>query len=127
AGVVVVTFQGQLADLQLRPVLMAVAAASVFGVGLVASSQAGRALGPYWTILIARVVGVAVVVAPMVAARRLAWPGAALWLVAFSGVAEVTGFVGYVVGARHGVAVPAVLGSQFAAVAAIISYVAFGE
>jgi transporter family protein len=127
AGVVVVTFHGEIADLRLRPALMAGAAASVFGIGLVATSQAGRVLGPYWTILIARVVGMAVVVAPMVLARRLARPGAAVWLVAFSGIAEVVGFVGYVVGARHGVAVPAVLGSQFAAVAAVISYFAFGE
>jgi transporter family protein len=127
AGVVVVTFQGRLADLHLRPVLLAASAASVFGVGLVASSQAGRALGPYWTILIARVVGVAVVVVPMAASRRLARPGRALWLVAYSGVAEVAGFIGYVIGARHGVAIPAVLASQFAAIAAIISFFAYGE
>ena len=127
AGVVVVTFQGQVADLHLRPVVMAVGAASVFGVGLVASGQAGKAIGPYWTILIARIVGLVLVVLPMVWARRLRWPGAALWLVVFSGIAEIAGFVGYVVGARHGVAVPAVLASQFAAVAAVISYFAFGE
>ncbi len=127
AGVVVVTFQGQVADLHLRPVLMAVGAASVFGVGLVASGQAGKAIGAYWTILIARIVGLVLVVLPMAWARRLRWPGPALWMVVFSGIAEIAGFVGYVVGAQHGVAVPAVLASQFAAVAAVISYFAFGE
>ena len=71
--------------------------------------------------------GLVLVVLPMVWARRLRWPGAALWMVVFSGIAEIAGFVGYVVGARHGVAVPAVLASQFAAVAAVISYFAFGE
>ena len=126
-GVVIVTFRGRIADLQLRPALMAFTAASVFGVGLVASSQAGRSIGPFWTILIARVVGVAIVVVPMLLSRRLALPGLALWMVVFSGFAEVAGFMGYVIGARHGVAVPAILASQFAAVAAILSFVAYGE
>src|SRR5260221_609366 len=48
-------------------------------------------------------------------------------LAVVSGLAEVTGFAGYIIGARDGVAVPAVLSSQFAAVAAIVSYFAFGE
>ena len=81
AGVVIVTFRGRIADLQLRPALMAFAAASVFGVGLVASSQAGRSIGPFWTILIARIVGVAIVVVPLLLSRRLPLPGLALWMV----------------------------------------------
>jgi drug/metabolite transporter (DMT)-like permease len=48
-------------------------------------------------------------------------------MVAFSGFAEVTGFAGFIIGSRDGVAVPAVLASQFAAVAAIVSYFAYGE
>ena len=52
-----------LADLHLRPSLYAIAAAALFGFGLVASSQAGEAIGPCWTILVARVVGVVFVVA----------------------------------------------------------------
>ena len=39
----------------------------------------------------------------------------------------MTGFAGYITGAQHGVAVPAVLASQFAAVAAFVSYLFFGE
>jgi drug/metabolite transporter (DMT)-like permease len=126
-GVMVVTAQARLADLHLRPALLALAAAAVFGVGLVASSQAGDAVGPLWTILAARVVGVLFVAAPLALAGRLPRPGRALWLVVFSGLAEVAGFAGYIIGARGGVAVPAVLASQFAAVAAIVSFVAFGE
>jgi drug/metabolite transporter (DMT)-like permease len=127
AGVVVVTSQARLADLQLRPALLALAAAAVFGVGLVASSRAGDAIGPFWTILVARSVGVMFVALPLALTGRLPRPGRALPLVVFSGVAEVTGFAGYIIGARDGVAVPAVLSSQFAAVAAVISFVAFGE
>jgi drug/metabolite transporter (DMT)-like permease len=127
AGVVVVTAQARLADLQLRPALLSLAAAAVFGVGLVASSRAGDAIGPFWTILVARAIGVMFVAAPLALTGRLPRPGRALPLVVFSGFAEVTGFAGYIIGARDGVAVPAVLSSQFAAVAAVISFAVFGE
>lgn len=126
-GVIVVTFHGSRADLQLRPTLYAFIAAVVFGVGLIASSQAGHAIGPLWTILVARVIGILFVVAPLALRGAFPWPGPALRLVVFSGLAEVTGFAGYIIGARDGVAVPAVLSSQFAAVAVIVSYFAFGE
>ena len=126
-GVVVVTFHGSLDDLELRPSLYAFTAAAVFGVGLIASSQAGHAIGPLWTILVARVVGVGFVVAPLMLRKDFPLPGRALPLVAFSGFAEVAGFAGYIIGSRDGVAVPAVLASQFAAVAALVSFVAYGE
>ena len=48
-------------------------------------------------------------------------------LLVVSGVAEVIGFVSFVVGARHGIAIAAVLGSQFAALAAIAAFLFFGE
>ena len=37
------------------------------------------------------------------------------------------GFVSFVLGARHGIAIAAVLGSQFAALAAIAAFLFFGE
>ena len=48
-------------------------------------------------------------------------------MVAFSALAELIGFAAYIGGSRSGVAIPAVLASQFAAVAAVVSYAAFGE
>ena len=57
AGVLLVTFHASMADIHLRPSLFAIAAAVVFGVGLVASSQAGDELGAFWTILVARIRG----------------------------------------------------------------------
>jgi drug/metabolite transporter (DMT)-like permease len=127
-GVVTVTFHGSLHDLELRPSLYAFTAAAVFGVGLIASAQAGDAIGSLWTILVARVVGLAIVVAPLLLRGDFPWPrGRALPLVIFSGFAEVAGFAGYIIGARDGVAVPAVLASQFAAVAAFASFLIFGE
>jgi drug/metabolite transporter (DMT)-like permease len=42
-------------------------------------------------------------------------------------VCEVIGFVSYALGARHGLAVSAVLASQFAALAAVAGYLLFRE
>ena len=44
-----------------------------------------------------------------------------------SGVGEVAGFASYAVGSRHGVAVSAVLASQFAALTAIGAFFLFRE
>ncbi len=126
-GVVAVTYQARLEDFHLRPALLALASAAVFGVGLIASARAGDAIGPMWTILVARAVGVVAVAIPLALSGRLVRPGRALPLVVFSGLAEVVGFAAYIIGARDGVAVPAVLSSQFAAVAAVLSFLVFGE
>jgi drug/metabolite transporter (DMT)-like permease len=127
AGVLVVTFHGSVADIHLRPSLFAIAAAGLFGIGLVASSQAGDELGAFWTILVARIMGIALIALPLLARRRLAPPGQALPLVTYSALAESGGFAAFIAGAQHSVAVAAVLASQFAAVAVFGSYVAFGE
>jgi drug/metabolite transporter (DMT)-like permease len=44
-----------------------------------------------------------------------------------AGLCEIAGMASYALGARHGIAVAAVLASQFAAVAAIGAYVLFHE
>jgi len=44
-----------------------------------------------------------------------------------SGIAEVVGFASFAVGARDGLAVTAVLASQFAAIAAVAAFVLFQE
>lgn len=126
-GVVVVTLRGSATDIHLRPSLYAFAAACFFGVNLVSSAHAGDTLGAFWTILIARIVGFAGISAPLLLRRALPLPGRTLWMVTFSAAAEVIGYVSYVTGAHHGVAIPAVLGSQFAAIATLCTFLVFGE
>jgi hypothetical protein len=65
--------------------------------------------------------------AALIAARRLRITRAALPLVVASGLAELGGFTAYAVGARHGIAVAAVLASQFAALAVIAAFLLFAE
>ena len=126
-GIFVVTLRGSATDIHLRPSLYAMAAACSFGVGLVGSSRAGTELGALWTILVARVIGLSVVALPLIVTRRLPRPGRVWWMVTFSAIAELVGFAAFIGGSQNGVAIPAVLASQFAAVAAATSYLVFGE
>jgi drug/metabolite transporter (DMT)-like permease len=128
AGIVLVTFHGRLADIHPRPSLYALVAAFIFGFGLVASSKAGAAIGPLWTILVARLVGCLLIALPLFLSGRLRVPDRLpLGMAVYSGVGEVVGFVGYIRGSQSSIAVCAVIAAQYAAVAAIGAYLAFGE
>jgi len=108
-------------------IVLAVLAALSFGVGIFATGHISASLPVGWAVLPPRLVGVAAVTIPLAVSRRLKLSRAALPLVVFTGLAEVLGFVFYAFAARHSVAVAAVLGSQFAAVAAVTAFVLLRE
>jgi len=110
-----------------RPALLAALAALSFGVGLFATGRLGASLPLGWALLPPRVVGVVAVTIPVALSRRLRLTRATVPLVVVAGLAEVVGFASYVAGARHGIAVAAVLASQFAAIASVAAYVLFRE
>ncbi len=107
--------------------LLALAAASVFGASLYATGRAGSLLPAAWVVLSARVVGTVAVAAPLALTGRLRLTRRALPLVVVAGVCEVVGFYSYTLGSRHGIAIAAVLSSQFGALAAVIAYGLFRE
>ena len=109
------------------PVVLAALAALSFGVGLFATGRLGASLPLGWVLLPPRVVGAAVVTIPLALTRRLRLTRTTVPLVVAAGLAEVVGFASYVTGARHGIAIAAVLASQFAAVASVAAYVLFRE
>jgi uncharacterized membrane protein len=111
----------------LEATLLAAAAAGSFGVGLFSTARVSNALPLVWAVIPPRIVGVVVVALPLLVTRRVRIDTAVLPLVLVSGVCEVAGFASFSVGARHGVAVSAVLGSQFAAFAALVAFVLFRE
>lgn len=111
----------------LRAIALACGAALAFGCSLYATGRVGQHLGAAWAALPPRAVGVAAIAIPLALARRWRMRRAALPYVVVGGVFEVVGFVLYAVGARHGLAVSAVLGSQFAAIAAVVGYVVWRE
>lgn len=107
--------------------LLAAAAACSFGVSLFATARVSNALPLVWAVIPPRLVGVAVVALPLFVTRRVRIEAAVVPLVITSGVCEVAGFAAYSLGARHSVAVSAVLASQFAAFAALAAFVLFRE
>jgi drug/metabolite transporter (DMT)-like permease len=111
-----------------RAALFAIAAALTFSVGLVVAGRLGQeGMPPAWVMLASRTIGVLIIALPLVLARRFRLTRAAVPLVAIAGVLEVFGGAIYVVAAGEGVAVAAVLSSQFAAIAAVAAFFLFHE
>ena len=106
---------------------LAALAALSFGVGIFATGHLSASLPVGWAVLPPRLVGVVAVTIPLAISRRLTLTRSALPLVAFTGIAEVLGFVCFAVGARDSVAITAVLGSQFAAVASVAAFLFLRE
>lgn len=107
---------------------LAVAAAASFSVGLVVAAKLGQAGIPAtWVVMVPRAVGIVGITLPLLGLGRLRVSRPAAPLVVFSGLLEALGSGLYVLAAHDGVALAAVLGSQFAAIAAIGGFVLFGE
>lgn len=111
-----------------RAALFAIAAALTFSVGLVLSGRLGaEGMPPAWVMLASRTVGVLLIVLPLVLTRRFRLTRKAVPLVVLAGILEVFGGAIYIVAASEGVAVAAVLSSQFAAIAAVGAFFLFRE
>ena len=119
--------EGAVARKQTRAALLAMAAALAFGTSLYATGRVSDELPLVWALIPARVIGVLAVALPLLATRRLAVTRDALPFVVLAGIAEVVGFAFFALGARDGIAISAVLASQFGVVAAIAAFFLFGE
>ena len=98
----------------------------VFGTSLYATGRAATTLPSSWVVLSARLIGTVALAIPLALAGRLhVVARRALPLVVAAGICEVLGFYSYTAGARHGIAVAAVLSSQFATIAAVVAYFLF--
>jgi drug/metabolite transporter (DMT)-like permease len=107
--------------------LCGVGAALSFGISLYGIGRLSGDLPAAWILLPARLAGVIGIALPLLVARRLAVPRAVVPFVVVAGVCEVIGFASFTLGAQHGIAIAAVLASQFAAVAALAAFFAFHE
>jgi drug/metabolite transporter (DMT)-like permease len=99
--------------------VLSAAAALFLGVGLYAAARVGDDAPISWLMAAGRVVGVVVIALPLAIGRRLRFDRAVLGWLVVAGVLEVVGFIGFGVGAPAGVAITAVLASQFAVVATV--------
>jgi drug/metabolite transporter (DMT)-like permease len=106
---------------------LAVVAAFSFGISLYATGHVSSSVAVPWVLLPPRLLGVLAVTLPLALSGRLRLTRPATPLVVTAGVAEVVGFASYAAGARHGIAIAAVLASQFAVFAGIGAYFLFRE
>jgi drug/metabolite transporter (DMT)-like permease len=107
--------------------VVALLAACSFGTSIYATARASADLPIAWAVAPPRILGVLFVFVPLAASSKLRLTRPSLPLVVTAGVAEVAGFALFAVGSRDGVAVAAVLASQFAAIAAVAAYFLFRE
>jgi drug/metabolite transporter (DMT)-like permease len=110
-----------------KAVLLAGGAALSFGLSLYATGRVSTEVPLVWAVLPPRVIGVVVVAIPLLLSSRIRLTRRAVALVVTSGLAEVGGYFAFAFGARHGIAVTAVIGSQFAVLSALAAYLLFGE
>ena len=110
-----------------RAAIFSVVAAVVFGIGLFAAGRSAALVPVAWVALSARLVGIVAVVIPLLLQRRMSLTRAALPLVVIAGAGEVLGSMLSAWGSRESIAITAVMGSQFAAFAAVAAYFLFGE
>jgi drug/metabolite transporter (DMT)-like permease len=102
------------------------ASAVLFAVTLVAASRADT-LGVLWTIAVGRIAGVLLITVPVLARERLRRPVGAYRLLALNCAGDLLGFGLFIVATEDGVAVPAVLASQYATLVALFGYLVFKE
>jgi drug/metabolite transporter (DMT)-like permease len=112
---------------QSRAALYAAAAAVAIGASLYATGRASVELPVVWALLPSRALGFLAVTVPLLLRQGLRSGRDVLPLVVASGVCEVAGFALFASGARHGIAVTAVLASLFGAIAATAAYFLFRE
>ncbi len=110
-----------------RAALLAIPVALLFGVSLYTAGKVGTEASVLWVLVPARLLGTAFVLAPLAARHALRLTRHTLPLVAAAGAGEVLGILSYELGARHGIAIAAVLASQFAALAALGAFLLMRE
>jgi drug/metabolite transporter (DMT)-like permease len=110
-----------------RTATLAILAAVVFGIGLVAAGRSALIVPVSWVALAARLIGIVGVVVPLLIQGRLKVTRAALPLVVIAGIGEVIGSMLSAWGSRESIAITAVMGSQFAAFAAVAAFLLFKE
>jgi drug/metabolite transporter (DMT)-like permease len=111
-----------------RGILLSLGAACFTGLSLFSASRGGAGIGADWVVACVRASSLALVLVPLAAKRRLKSPRGVMRPMLIASVAEVAAFGAYIAASdRIGVAVPAVIASQFALIAATVGWFVLGE
>ena len=110
-----------------RAVANASIAAAIFGSSLYVSGDIARRVGPPWVVMGARWLGVLTMALPLIVTRRFGTARPAIWFAMVAGVCESAGFVGFLWGAETSIGVAAVVATQYATVATLLSWIVLRE
>ncbi|MDX6621235.1 MAG: hypothetical protein QOK36_3621 [Gaiellales bacterium] len=111
-----------------RGIVLALGGASFTGLSLYAASRGGSGVGADWVVACVRISAVLFVLVPLAATRTLKSPRGVIVPTFIAAVGEVAAFGAYIAASdRIGVAVPAVIASQFALIAATVGWFVLGE
>ena len=110
-----------------KAVLFSTFAALCFAVTLFATGDLSGTIPTAWLSLPPRLAGVVLVTIPLALSGKLSISRKALPLILGSGIAEVTGFTSFAVGAGYSIAITSVVASQFAPIAAVLAFIIFKE
>lgn len=102
-------------------------AAGVFGASLYVSGDVGARVGPPWVVMGARWLGILTMAVPQLARGTFSAARPALWFALAAGALESTGFLGFLWGAEVNVGIAAVVATQYATVATLISWIVLHE
>jgi drug/metabolite transporter (DMT)-like permease len=115
-------------DARLTSALLASGSCVAIGVALYALSQSSAELGTAWTLVVLKGVGIVLLATVLFVRGMPSVPREAFHLIVPAGIADNIGFASFLAGTAAGsIAIPAVLGSQFSIVAALIGIVLFEE
>ena len=103
-----------------------IASAVLFAITLVAASRADT-LGVLWTVAVGRIAGVLFITIPVLSRERLRRPVGAWRVLGINCAGDLTGFTLFIMATDDGVAIPAVLASQYATLTALFGYFVFKE
>jgi drug/metabolite transporter (DMT)-like permease len=106
---------------------LALGSVLMFGINLYVTGRIGQTLPVVWSILPARLGGAIFIALPLFLSGRLRLTRRSAPFVVVIALAEIVGLIAYAFGARDGIAVASIMASQFGAIAAVVSVVAFGE
>ncbi|MGI9117364.1 MAG: EamA family transporter [Gaiellales bacterium] len=110
-----------------RAAVNASAAAAIFGGSLFVSGDVGARVGPPWVVMGARWLGILTMAVPQLLRGRFSAARPAVFFALLAGVGESTGFLGFLWGAESSIGIAAVMATQYATVATLISWIVLGE
>jgi drug/metabolite transporter (DMT)-like permease len=102
-------------------------AAAVFGSSLYVSGDVAARVGPPWVVMGARWLGILTMAVPQLARGKFSAARPAVYFALAAGGLESCGFLGFLWGAEANIGIAAVVATQYATIATLISWIVLRE